>query len=118
MRGRRCGGRREGGRFLPSGVFGSAEPGSSGTAGDVEVRASRLVVRDHGRIGSSSDGAGTAGNVRLTADTLLVEDADVRGAEHTAVLMATTMSQIAIMQGGQRGDPKVISSMRKKGAFL
>ena len=47
-----------------------------------------------------------------------VEEADVDGAEHTAVLMATTMSQIAIMQGAQRGDPKVISSMRQKGAFL
>ena len=46
-----------------------------------------------------------------------VEEADVGGAEYTALLMATTMSQIAIMQGGQRGDPKVISSMRQKGAF-
>ena len=44
-----------------------------------------------------------------------VEKADVDGAEHMALLMATTMSQIAIMQGAQRGDPKVISSMRKKG---
>jgi DNA-binding ferritin-like protein len=42
-----------------------------------------------------------------------VEEADVGGAEYTALLMATTMSQIAIMQGGQRGDPKVISSMRQ-----
>ncbi len=35
-----------------------------------------------------------------------VEEADVDGAEYTAILMATTMSQIAIMQGAQRGDPK------------
>ena len=42
-----------------------------------------------------------------------VEEANVDDAEHTALLMATTMSQIAIMQGGQRGDPKVISSMRQ-----
>ena len=41
-----------------------------------------------------------------------VEEADVDGAEYTALLMATTMSQIAIMQGAQRGDPKVIASMR------
>ena len=47
-----------------------------------------------------------------------VEDPDVDGAEHTAVLMANTMSQIAIMQGAQRGDPKVISSLRQTGAFL
>ena len=47
-----------------------------------------------------------------------VEDPDVDGAEHTAVLMANTMSQIAIIQGAQRGDPKVISSMRQEGAFL
>ena len=46
-----------------------------------------------------------------------VEEADVEGAEHTAVLMANTMSQIAIMQGAQRGDPTVISSMRQTGAF-
>ena len=44
-----------------------------------------------------------------------VEQADADGAEYTALLMALTMSQIAIMQGGQRGDPKVISSMRQKG---
>ena len=44
-----------------------------------------------------------------------VEKTDVDGAEYTALLMATTMSQIAIMQGAQRGDPKVISSMRNKG---
>ena len=47
-----------------------------------------------------------------------VEEADVDGAEYTALLMATTMSQIAIMQGAQRGDPKVISSMRQKGFLL
>jgi hypothetical protein len=47
-----------------------------------------------------------------------VEEADVDGAEYTALLMATTMGQIAIMQGAQRGDPKVISSMRQNGAFL
>ena len=47
-----------------------------------------------------------------------VKEADVDGAEYTAVLMATTMSQITIMQGAQRGDPKVISSMRQTGAFL
>ena len=47
-----------------------------------------------------------------------VEEADVDGAEYTAVLMATTMSQIAIMQGAQRGDAKVISSMRQMGVFL
>ena len=46
-----------------------------------------------------------------------VGEADVDGAEYTALLMALTMSQIAIMQGRQRGDPKVISSMRQKGAF-
>ena len=44
-----------------------------------------------------------------------VEQADVDGAEYTALLMATTMSQIAIMQGAQRGGPKVISSMRTMG---
>ena len=47
-----------------------------------------------------------------------VEEADVDGVEYTALLMANTMSQIAIMQGAQRGDPKVISSIRQKGAFL
>ena len=46
-----------------------------------------------------------------------VEEADVEGAEYTALLMATTMSQIAITQGAQRGDPKVISSIRQTGTF-
>ena len=46
-----------------------------------------------------------------------VEKADGDGAEHTALLMANTMCQIAIMQGAQRGDPKVISSLRQQGAF-
>jgi hypothetical protein len=47
-----------------------------------------------------------------------VEEADVDGAEHTALLMANTMGQIAIIQGAQRGDPEVLSSMRQAGAFL
>ncbi len=47
-----------------------------------------------------------------------VEEADVDAAEYTALLMATTMGQIAVMQGAQRGDPKVISSMRQKGFLL
>jgi hypothetical protein len=47
-----------------------------------------------------------------------VKDANVDGAELTAFLMATTMSQIAIMQGAQRGDPTVISTLRQSGAFL
>ena len=47
-----------------------------------------------------------------------VEEADVDGAEYTALLMATTMGQITVMQGAQRGDPKVISSMRQKGFLL
>jgi hypothetical protein len=29
--------------------------------------------------------------------------------------MANTMSQVAILQGAQRGDPKVISSIRQMG---
>jgi hypothetical protein len=44
-----------------------------------------------------------------------VEKAAVDGAEYAALLMANTMTQIAVMQGAQRGDPKVIASMRKKG---
>jgi filamentous hemagglutinin family protein len=72
------GGQQEGSRFFSSGVYASAEPGSGGDAGDVDIRASRLVVRNSGRIGSSSDGTGMAGNVRLRADTLLVEDAGIR----------------------------------------
>ena len=47
-----------------------------------------------------------------------VERADVDGAEYTALLLATTMTQIAIMQGAQRGDPKVISSMRQTGVSI
>ena len=47
-----------------------------------------------------------------------VEEADTTGAEYTAILMANAMSQIAVMQGAQRGDPKVISSMRQKGLLL
>ena len=42
-----------------------------------------------------------------------VEKADVDGAEDMALVMANTMTQIAVMQG----DPKMISSMRKKGFY-
>ena len=46
-----------------------------------------------------------------------VEEHDVDGAEYTAVLMATTMCQVAIIQSAQRGDPTMISSIRQIGAF-
>lgn len=56
-----------------TGIVSRANPGSSGQAGDVLVRAGTLEVVNGGRISSSTFTHGNAGNVEVTADTLMID---------------------------------------------
>jgi large exoprotein involved in heme utilization and adhesion len=52
---------------VPSGLFSSAEPGSSGDAGSLAVRAGRLTLTDGAQIISGTYEAGRGGELRVTA---------------------------------------------------
>jgi filamentous hemagglutinin family protein len=53
-----------------AGLFSSAQPGSTGAAGRVTVRADTLELRDTGAISSATFGPGNAGEVAVTAGHL------------------------------------------------
>jgi hypothetical protein len=55
-----------------SGITSSANPGSSGDAGTVAVKAGEVDIRDEGRIASSTLGRGDAGTVTVRADEVQV----------------------------------------------
>jgi filamentous hemagglutinin family protein len=66
---------------VPSGLFASAQPNSTGDAGDITVRTNTLLVRDGAAVTVQNLGTGTAGNlivnarsIRLNNDALLSAD--------------------------------------------
>ncbi|MEH2167991.1 MAG: filamentous hemagglutinin N-terminal domain-containing protein, partial [Nostoc sp.] len=59
-------GRSADGRF-PSGLLASAEPNSTGNAGDLKVDTQDLLVRDGAQIFTGTFGAGKAGNLTVNA---------------------------------------------------
>ncbi len=65
----------------PSGLGASAEPGSSGKAGDVTINTGTLLVRDGAQVGASTFGEGDGGNLTVNASQqvqLIGESADGR----------------------------------------
>jgi hypothetical protein len=73
---------------------------AAGTAGDVEVRASRLRVRDEGLIRSSGQGTGPAGDGRVAAGTLTVDGA-------IAALPGETMTVLTGVPHAERRPPTI-----------
>ncbi|MEH2195238.1 MAG: filamentous hemagglutinin N-terminal domain-containing protein, partial [Nostoc sp.] len=59
-------GRSADGRF-PSGLLASAEPNSTGNAGDLKVDTQNLLVRDGAQVFTGTFGAGKAGNLTVNA---------------------------------------------------
>jgi filamentous hemagglutinin family protein len=55
-----------------SGLVASTAPGSTGTAGSVDIATTRLEVRDGARLTGSTSGAGQAGTVTIAANSLEV----------------------------------------------
>jgi filamentous hemagglutinin family protein len=61
------------GRF-PSGLFASAQRGSSGKAGDLTINTPTLLVRDQAQVSAGTFGQGDGGNLTINTGTLLVRD--------------------------------------------
>ncbi|MCC5636991.1 filamentous hemagglutinin N-terminal domain-containing protein [Nostoc sp. CHAB 5844] len=57
-----------------SGLFASAQPNSTGDAGDITVRTNTLLVQDGALILASTSGAGKGGDITVRTNTLLVRD--------------------------------------------
>jgi large exoprotein involved in heme utilization and adhesion len=66
----------------PSGLFTSAQPGSSGDAGDLTVRAGSLEVLGGAQISAGTFGSGQGGNLLVEADRVLLSGfgVDISGA--------------------------------------
>ncbi len=76
-------GRRADGRF-PSGLFASADPNSTGDAGDLTIKTNTLLVRDGAAVTVQSLGTGTAGNMTVNARSIRLNN--------NAILTANTQS--------------------------
>ncbi|WP_017653556.1 beta strand repeat-containing protein [Fortiea contorta] len=66
-------GRSADGRF-PSGLFASAEPNSTGNAGDLTINTPDLFVRDGAGVFVNSQGKGNAGIMTINADTINLDN--------------------------------------------
>jgi filamentous hemagglutinin family protein len=85
---------------FPSGIFATAELGSTGRAGTVSVRAGDLAVRAGAQVASATAGPGPGGRVLVAArDTLLVDGRDPDG--FPSGIRADTVA------GGAGGDVRV-----------
>ena len=67
------------GAFFPSGVFGSAEVGSTGPGGTIQLTAQQLDLQDGGRVTGSTLGQGNGGQVVVNADQITIGRAVVLG---------------------------------------
>jgi filamentous hemagglutinin family protein len=65
---------RANGSSLPSGLFSQVQTGGIGNGGTITVEAANVQVRDGGSIGTTTFNQGNAGNIRIRADRLLVDD--------------------------------------------
>ncbi len=90
---------------VPSGLFTSAIPGATGAAGDLNIDANRLVVRDGGRVSANTDGTGNAGDLKITTERLTVQNggrvsASTDGTGDAGDLKITT-ERLTVQNGGR-----------------
>jgi filamentous haemagglutinin family N-terminal domain len=64
-------------RGFPSGIFATAEEGSSGDGGDLTVRAGSLEVREGAQISAATFGIGKGGSITITAMDTNLFDGDI-----------------------------------------
>ncbi|WP_276751701.1 beta strand repeat-containing protein [Chlorogloeopsis fritschii] len=59
---------------FPSGLFTSAQPGSTGAAGDITINTPTFKIQDGAGISVRSRGKGFAGNLNINADSIRLEN--------------------------------------------
>ncbi|MCC5661965.1 filamentous hemagglutinin N-terminal domain-containing protein [Nostoc sp. XA010] len=55
-----------------SGLFASAQPGSTGNAGDLTIKTNTLLVKDGAQVNASTSGAGKGGNLSVDAQNVQI----------------------------------------------
>ncbi|MCC5603768.1 two-partner secretion domain-containing protein [Nostoc favosum] len=68
-----------------TGLFGLAQPNSTGDAGDLTIRSNTLLVRDGAQVSADTFGTGKGGNLTIKTNTLQVRD----GAQVSADTLGT-----------------------------
>ncbi|MDM8521773.1 filamentous hemagglutinin N-terminal domain-containing protein [Desulfococcaceae bacterium HSG8] len=98
-----------------SGLFATAEPGSTGDAGSIEIFAGTLTVSDQGTISGETYGAGHGSNIVMNADHLGVTgggsiSASSLDAGHSGDISVTAQKSVTISGTGTEGANSVIQA--------
>lgn len=91
---------------FPSGVFTQVTSQATGHAGQVEIEAGELIVRDLGTIAATTFGAGNGANIRIRADSILAQNGTISGgvaagATGNSGLVDVTTRTLTLTQGGR-----------------
>lgn len=86
--------------FFSSGLFSSAEPGSTGNGGTISITTPQLNIAQGGKIGANTIEAGNAGNIIIRADGIEVADVVVDFAGAISGIVANVVEGAS----GQGGD--------------
>src|SRR5712691_5394855 len=82
----------------PSGLFSSTK--GQGAAGTVTLEASRVVLRQEGRIASTTSSTGPGGNVNIKAGVLVMEG---------GLIQTTSAQGVSTTEGERGGDAGAIT---------
>ena len=89
------------GRRLPTGLFNSAEPGSSGNGGNITLTTPSLSIYDGGAVSVRTAGSGDAGNIKVRANNISVADPIVDPFDNFVSGISATVSELGSGNGGQ-----------------
>ncbi|MBE8996649.1 S-layer family protein [Nostoc sp. LEGE 12447] len=79
-----------------SGLFTSAQPNSTGDAGDLTITTNTLLVRDGARVSVQSSGTGTAGNMTVNANFIRLNNNALLSANTRNVQVEPNLEQATI----------------------
>ncbi|OUL35949.1 S-layer family protein [Nostoc sp. 106C] len=88
-------GRSTDGQFA-SGLYATAQPNSTGNAGDLTIKTNTLLVRDGARVSVQSSGTGTAGNMTVNARSIRLDKNALLTANTRSVKMEPDSEQATI----------------------
>ncbi|HEY9298805.1 MAG TPA: S-layer family protein, partial [Phormidium sp.] len=106
--------------FGSSGLFVSAEPGSTAKPGNLTVNTRRLLVQDGGRISADNSGPGTGGDLTINARELSVQSGGTVRAgsfgEGSGGILTVNADNVNISGNRILGDELINSSLFVSGA--
>lgn len=91
----------EAGRRFSTGIFNSAESGSSGNGGNITLTTPKLAIYDGGTLSARTAGAGNAGNIKVQASEITVADPVIDPFDESVSGIVASVSKFASGNGGQ-----------------